>query len=156
MKFRTYLILLLVCACAACKSPAPEGDIPDNAVNPEAVKSPATASGESDGENLLPEFEFPVETYDFGSIKEGESVSYAFKFKNSGKSDLLISSANGSCGCTVADYPKEAIGPGKEGSVNITFDSKGKQGMQNKTVTLVANTIPNSKVLTITGEVSAK
>jgi len=128
-------------------------EVPENAVNPEAIKNPETASASGSVENRLPVFQFEKESYDFGSINEGESVSYAFKFRNAGKTDLLISSANGSCGCTVPEYPKEAIAPGKEGVINVTFNSRGKQGMQHKTVTLIANTIPNSKVLTITGEV---
>ena len=150
-----YVWALLVSLLAACSTTDTKTGEKDG-IDPSVVSNPATASGKADSESLLPEFSFPVETYDFGSIKEGESVSYSFEFKNTGKSDLLISSANGSCGCTVADYPKEAIAPGGKSVVKVTFDSKGKQGMQHKTVTLVANTIPNSKVLTITGEVTAK
>jgi hypothetical protein len=146
------LLVILLAACSSTDTKSGDKD----AIDPSVVSNPATASGKPDSESLLPEFSFPVETYDFGSIKEGESISYSFEFTNKGKSDLLISSANGSCGCTIADYPKEAIAPGKGSVVKVTFDSKGKQGMQHKTVTLVANTIPNSKVLTITGEVVAK
>ena len=132
-------------------------DIPENALNPDAMSNPATASeNNGESESLLPVFQFAEEEFDFGSITEGESVSHAFKFKNTGKSDLLISSASGSCGCTVPEWPKDPIPPGKEGVVNVRFNSEGKSGMQHKTITLVANTIPNSKVLTISGEVVKK
>ena len=148
-------ILSLLFILNACRHSQEEvkSDVPGNAVKPESIHNPATASSNRDAEDMLPVFQFEKESYDFGSIKEGESVTYAFKFTNAGKTDLLISSASGSCGCTVADYPKEAIAPGKKGAINVTFNSKSKQGMQHKTVTLIANTIPNSKVLTITGEV---
>ena len=78
-----------------------------------------------------------------------------FRFKNVGQSNLIISSAQGSCGCTVPEWPKEPIAPGAEGKIEVTFNSTGKQGLQNKTVTLVANTIPNTKVIVIKGEVLA-
>ena len=80
-------------------------------------------------------------------------VSTNFKFKNVGKSDLIISSAQGSCGCTVPEWPKEPIKPGEEGKIAVTFNSTGKQGKQNKTITLVANTIPNTKVIALKGDV---
>ena|SRR6188768_1327639 len=133
-----------------------KSEIPENAVNPESVNNPATASSQGEVENMLPVFQFKEESFDFGSITDGESVSHDFNFTNTGKSDLLISSANGSCGCTVPEYPKDAIKPGKQGVIKVTFNSKDKSGMQHKTVTLIANTVPNSKVLTITGEVKKK
>ena len=131
-------------------------EIPGNAVSPESVNNPATASSQGNAEDMLPAFQFKEESFDFGSITDGESVSHDFKFTNAGKSDLLISSANGSCGCTVPEYPKEAIKPGKQGVIKVTFNSQDKVGMQHKTITIIANTIPNSKVLTIKGEVKAK
>ena len=76
-----------------------------------------------------------------------------FRFRNVGQSNLIISSAQGSCGCTVPEWPKEPIKPGEEGKINIIFNSTGKQGLQNKTITLIANTIPNTKVIAIKGEV---
>ena len=156
MRFRHSIgFLALAFALNACQGGEEvKTEVPDNAVKPESINNPSTASGKSGSEDMLPVFQFEKETYDFGSLKEGESVTYAFKFTNTGKSDLLISSANGSCGCTVPDYPKEAIAPGKKGKIDVTFNSKGKEGMQHKTVTIIANTIPNSKVLTISGEVT--
>ena len=81
-------------------------------------------------------------------------MQYAFKFKNTGKVDLIISSAQGSCGCTVPQYPKQPLKPGTEATIDVTFDSAGKQGKQNKTVTLITNCIPSTKVLTIMGDVN--
>lgn len=103
-----------------------------------------------------PVFKFDKEVYDFGLINEGEKVTHDFKFKNVGKSPLIISSASASCGCTVPDYPKEPIAPGEEGIISVVFDSAGKPGVQNKVVTITANTIPSFTELNILGSVMAK
>jgi hypothetical protein len=108
---------------------------------------------EESAKKELPIFEFEKEVEDFGKITQGEIVEKTFRFKNVGKSNLLISSAHGSCGCTVAEYPEKPIAPGEEAEIKVKFDSNGKQGRQQKTVTLVANTVPNTKVLTLKGEV---
>ena len=80
-------------------------------------------------------------------------MSFPFVFKNTGKSDLLIFNATASCGCTVPEYPKKPIHPGDEGKIIVSFNTEGKNGVQKKTVTLMANTQPNTKVLTIKAEV---
>ena len=97
-----------------------------------------------------PVMTFAENKHDFGTVTEGEKVSYSFKFKNTGGSDLVISSARGSCGCTVPDYPKEPIKQDQEGVVHVTFDSNGKEGINHKEVTIVTNAQPNTKVLEIT------
>jgi len=149
--FMKYYILAVLFAFAiSCKQEKQKG-VPDNAINPDVMKNPASASGDANGK--LPTMEFAEDTHDFGQMVQGEKVSYTFNFKNNGKADLVISSAAGSCGCTVPEYPKTAVPPGATGYVKVTFDSSGKQGHQDKTVTLVANTIPNSKVLHITATV---
>jgi hypothetical protein len=141
-----YFLAVLIAFTVACKQDKQRG-VPDNAIDPEVMKNPATASGKEDGE--LPTMDFAEEVHDFGQIVQGEKVSYTFTFKNNGKGDLVISSASGSCGCTVPEYPKTAIPPGATGYIKVTFDSGGKSGAQDKTVTLAANTVPNSKVLHI-------
>ena len=97
-----------------------------------------------------PVMTFAESSHDFGTVTESEKVSYSFKFKNTGGSDLVISSARGSCGCTVPDYPKEPIKQNAEGVVHVTFDSNGKVGINHKEVTVVTNAQPNTKVLQIT------
>ncbi len=91
--------------------------------------------------------------YDFGTVSEGEKVEHIYKFKNTGKDPLVISNAQGSCGCTVPQWPKEPVAPGKSGEIKVVFDSKGKVGKQNKTVTITANTEPTTTTINITGEV---
>ena len=100
-----------------------------------------------------PVITFENTTYDFGSVNDGEKVSYAFKFKNTGKSPLIISNAIASCGCTVPDYPRTPIVPGGEGVISVVFDSTGKPGKQSKTITLTSNTLPPTTDLYLTGEV---
>jgi hypothetical protein len=85
---------------------------------------------------------------------QGESVSYNFKFKNSGKSDLIISDVSTSCGCTVVSYPKAPVRPGQGGVIKASFNSAGKHGFQDKAIVLVANTQPNTFVLKIKAEVT--
>ena len=100
-----------------------------------------------------PDFKFEVEEYNFGKIKQGESATYEFKFKNVGKEPLIISEAHGSCGCTVPIWPKEPIMKGKEGVIKVTFNSAGKMGVQDKTVTLTSNSKTPTKVIHMKGEV---
>ncbi len=87
-----------------------------------------------------PVMKFDVLDHNFGTIKQGESVTYEFKFKNSGKEPLIINTAVGSCGCTVPEYPKEPIKPNGSGVIKVTFNSAGKSGPQDKTVTLTYDT----------------
>lgn len=99
--------------------------------------------------------EFEKTIHNFGTLKEGASVSYTFKFKNTGNKPLLISNAKGSCGCTVPKWPKEAIAPGASGEIQVTFNSRGKKGKQHKSVTLTANTDPANTRLYIKADVGA-
>jgi hypothetical protein len=89
----------------------------------------------------------------FGKIIQGEKVTYSFKFTNTGKSDLVITGASGSCGCTVPSFPKGPITPGKSGLIDVLFNSEGKKGIQNKTITVLANTQPNAVTLKIKVEI---
>jgi hypothetical protein len=92
--------------------------------------------------------------HDFGALKQGDVVTHTFEFENTGNSPLLINSAIGSCGCTVPTYPKEPIAPGAKGKIEVQFNSAGKEGLQNKTVTVSANTNPAATVLKISSNVS--
>ena len=96
---------------------------------------------------------FEHSDFDFGSVKEGEKVKHTYKFKNTGSEPLIISSAKGSCGCTVPKWPSEPIAPGATGQIDVEFDSKGKPGKQTKRVTVNANTVPAQTFLNISGNV---
>jgi hypothetical protein len=77
---------------------------------------------------------------DYGKIAEGQKLEVLFRFKNTGSKPLVIESVRPSCGCTVADPPKEPIAPGAEGEIKGSFDSNGKSGQQHKSITVMANT----------------
>ena len=99
---------------------------------------------------------FERDIYDFEKIKQGEKVQHEFKFKNTGKSPLIISNATATCGCTVPEIPKEPILPGKEGVIKVVFNSEGKMGMQDKVVTVTSNANPNTSTVHLVGEVLEK
>jgi hypothetical protein len=83
--------------------------------------------------------EFTDTKHSFGTITEGEKVSHAYKFKNTGTNPLIISNAIASCGCTVPSYPKEPIPPGGEGKIVVEFNSTGRPGHQQKNVIVHSN-----------------
>jgi hypothetical protein len=135
---------ILLFSLSACNS---------NRISSDVIENPNTASGKGDL-SQLPSFKFEAESHDFGKIVQGETVSFPFKFRNTGKSDLVISDVSTSCGCTVPSFPKTPVHPGQEGIIRVTFNSAGKRGFQNKNIVVVANTQPNTFVLRIKAEVS--
>lgn len=90
--------------------------------------------------------------YDFGQVELNQPVTADFKFQNTGSQPLVIVSATGSCGCTVAEYTKGEILPGAYGEVSATYNA-AKLGAFSKTVTVNANTGTGPITLTIKGEV---
>lgn len=99
---------------------------------------------------------FETKEHDFGTIQQGEMVSYTFKFTNTGKSDLVITDAKASCGCTIPEYPKEPIQPGKSSKLYVSFNSAGKRGLQLKTITITANTANGKETLLIKTSINSK
>lgn len=78
----------------------------------------------------------------FGNINEGQKLAVSFRFRNTGNKPLIIESVKPTCGCTVAEYPKEPIAPGEEGEITGAFDSNGREGFQRKHITVTSNTEP--------------
>jgi hypothetical protein len=106
-------------------------------------------------DNNKPAFKFDVEEYNFGNIKSGETVNYEFNFTNTGNEPLIITEAHGSCGCTVPEFPKDPIMKNQKAKIKVTFNSSGKMGMQDKTVTLTSNAVQNPQILHIKGNVES-
>ena len=104
----------------------------------------------------FPKISLDKEEHNFGAITDGEVATTEFIITNSGESDLIISNASATCGCTVPEYTKTPVAPGEDGEVNVTFDSSGKSGMTTKSVTLIANTEPNTKVLKVSADIQSK
>jgi len=100
--------------------------------------------------------DFDKVVHEFGTINEGDVIEGSFKIYNKGKVDLIITNASASCGCTVPVWPKEPIKPGESADLTFTFDSKGKPGKQNKSITLQTNTEKITEVLRISGMVNKK
>lgn len=91
--------------------------------------------------------------HDFGKVKQDSENKYVFKFTNSGTEPLLITDAKGSCGCTVPDYPKTPIAPGASADIKVEYRPGKQEGMQNKTITVTANTEPSQTILRIKADV---
>ncbi len=102
-----------------------------------------------------PSIKFDYLEYDFGTIKQGDKVQHEFRFSSDGTEPLVISQAQGSCGCTVPDYPKQPLKKGEKGVIKVTFDSAGKMGSQDKTVTIMSNSTGGAVVLHIKGTIEA-
>jgi hypothetical protein len=104
-------------------------------------------------DSLSAEMRFRKEVHHFGLVRKGEMLTYSFKFKNSGKSPLVISSINPSCECLTFKGPEAVLAPGEKGEIEITFDTKGLKGKQLQTIVITSNGIPQIKELIVTAEV---
>lgn len=118
--------------------------------------SVAAAAKNNEASGKLPVIKFNEEEHNFGTINEGDKAETVFTISNEGEADLIIVNAQGSCGCTVPDWPKEPIKPGTSAPMKVTFDSSGKLGQQQKTVTLTTNTAKGNEVVTIKADVTPK
>jgi hypothetical protein len=99
---------------------------------------------------------FESENYDFGKVTEGNMATHEFKFKNTGNQPLIISHVQASCGCTTPDWTKEPVMPGKSGIIKAAYNSNGRPGAFNKTITVTSNATETAKVLSFKGDVITK
>ena len=155
--FFSYIILSFSCLffLSSCGDAAKKVESNNERLSTDLVKNNQTVSGK-EMSIIQPIVEILESEYDFGDINQGDKATHDYIVKNIGNADLLISSAKGSCGCTVPEWPKDPIKPGDEAVIKVTFDSKGKIGKQSKRVTLMTNAIPNVKILTIKGNILEK
>jgi len=100
----------------------------------------------------VPEIKFNTESIDYGTIKQDANGLRVFEFTNTGKSPLIITSATGSCGCTVPTYPKEPIMPGQKAQIEVRYDTH-RIGAFSKTVTVNSNAKTPTLTLRISGTV---
>lgn len=104
-----------------------------------------------------PVISFDNQTFDFGNIKQGESVEHEYKFINNGKRDLIIRKTKASCGCTAIMPSKNVIPPGESSVIKMKFNSTGKKGAQNKTITVTSNDPNNPEIkLRIKGTITTE
>jgi len=88
-----------------------------------------------------PQITFAVSSHDFGDITQGEKVNHVFEFENTGTEPLILSNVLTTCGCTATSWPREPVAPGQGGKIEVSFNSAGKMGKQNKVVTVVSNAV---------------
>ena|SRR6187549_198483 len=103
--------------------------------------APAFAQEASTAKVNGPVISFEKKTHDFGDIFQGDKVEETFKFTNTGNEPLIITNVQVTCGCTTKSYPKDPIQPGAKSEIVIAFNSAGKMGRQDKTVTVVSNAV---------------
>ena len=115
------------------------------------IKATSSAPAKVNGAGMV----FVTEIIDYGTIAHNAEGRREFVFTNNGNKPLIITNAQGSCGCTVPTYPKEPIAPGAKGVIGVKYDTSRAGQAFTKTVTLTTNaTVPN-KTLTIKGNVLA-
>ncbi|MFL2601283.1 MAG: DUF1573 domain-containing protein [Flavobacteriaceae bacterium] len=146
--FLSYIILIFLASLISCQeSAAKKINGTATVENTQASSSKSITDG--------PVMTFNKTDHDFGTINEGDKVTTQFSFTNTGSADLIIVDARGSCGCTVPKYPKNtAIKPGQSETITVSFDSSNKPGMQQKSVTLSANTSSGREMLRIKANVT--
>ena len=117
----------------------------------------ATPAATQAADPNAPEIKWESKNIDYGKVTKGDETNATryFKFTNTGKSPLIISSCHGSCGCTVPSCPTEAILPGKNGEIKVHYDIN-RPGNFTKTVTVSSNAKNNNETLQITGVVEDK
>ena len=137
MKILLYTILLAGLA-AACNT---SGDVKALTGDSKSDKDQKAYPGEKTT------IEWLDSVKNMGTITAGDSLKISFRFKNTGDKPLVIETVQPSCGCTVADYPKDPIAPGGTGEITGAFNSNGKEGLQRKSMTVLANTARQSYTL---------
>jgi uncharacterized protein YxeA len=159
---KKYLIIILIncsilCSCntSTNNNKNKEDELLKNHTSTSVIHNPRSATDTS-AINELGKLTFTDTLHAFGNVTEGETVEYTFDFTNSGSKGILITEAKASCGCTVADYPKDVINPGDKNNMKVTFNSQGKSGFNEKNLTIRTNGNPANYTLTITATVNKK
>ncbi|WP_066628214.1 DUF1573 domain-containing protein [Labilibacter marinus] len=105
------------------------------------------ASWSSDKKAQAAKISVDNKIFDFGELKQGNKASHTYNITNTGKSDLIIRKVKASCGCTAIKPAKTVIAPGEETSITAEFNSAGKKGRQNKSITVITNDPLASNIL---------
>lgn len=153
MKKVLFSALALSLAFVSCKKENASEKIDETAVQTaEQVNNavPANVDTTITGDAVA---KFDKTEHDFGDLKKGSLGETEFTVTNEGKSDLIITEAKASCGCTVPEYPKAPIKPGESAKIKVVFNANSV-GVQNKTVTVKANTQTGQELLRIKANVT--
>ena len=146
MRIWTIGMCLVAAMWVSCQSDLPVGT--------NMIVNPATASSDDVEIVQRPVLAFEDTVFSFGTVSEGHVVTHTFSFENQGPGVALIASVSSTCGCTVPKtWPREPLSPSETGTIDVTFDTHGKTGAQDKVVSVVANTTPGIVRLHLVGEV---
>lgn len=147
------LLLLVFIAISSCKD-APEEKLKEGMLSTDIVSNPHSAKGlDSATYNNLPTMDFTDTLYNFGNINDVDKVTHTFSFTNNGGTPLIISNAAGSCGCAVANYPKDPIKPGERGEIEVVFNPVDKLGHVEKSIVITTNSKVSTHQLYIKADV---
>ena len=123
------------------------------AQKPTASTPPKTTAAPATNNPNAAKINFAEESYTFGELPEGPQATHEFKFTNNGMEPLILSNVKASCGCTTPSWPKEAILPGKDAVILVTYNTQGRVGPFTKSITITSNADTPSKVIYIKGTV---
>lgn len=113
-----------------------------------------TAPAVNSDESGVAKFAVSEEIHNFGSLKAGEVVAFTFTFRNEGTKTLIITEVDSGCGCTKVNIPNKSVEPGKEGHIEVIYDSAGEVGKQLKTISITSNAEPAQKQIFIRANVT--
>jgi outer membrane biosynthesis protein TonB len=152
-KMSLLFVMASLVVATSCKKEDSTSIVDSTAASP-AASEMATDKTPPPADGKYPAMTFDTKEHDFGLINQGDKVEYNFKFTNTGEADLIINSARGTCGCTVPEYPKEAVKPGESGKIKVSFNSTGKKGATSKSVFLSCNTKDGKEKLEIKANIA--
>lgn len=154
---KALIVLITTAGMYSCNTEAKRADTADTQVNAnvQTTSQPSTGASVQSVAADAPVMTFEKTNWDFGTIQEGDVVKHTYTFTNTGKSPLIIQNATAQCGCTVPDWTRTPVAPGEKGELRVEFNSKGKAGVQSKSVTITANTQPEINQVMLKGVVES-
>lgn len=127
--------------------------VPAASIAPNQVANAAEATPAAADPKTVTSVALSESTFAFGKIKKGDHKEHTYEITNTGKNPLIISQVKPGCGCTVPDYTKEPIMPGKKGKITLKFDSSNFDGMVQKQAEVFANLEKSPIVLTFSADI---
>lgn len=85
-------------------------------------------------------------TLDFGTVNQNANGDRYVQIKNTGTQPLIIKNVSSSCGCTVPEWPKTPIAPGKIAKIKVHYNT-AIVGSISKTVTIQSNDATNQNII---------
>lgn len=155
VQYAIYALLLVASLAVSCndKTASDTAAAASNEGIAAMVRNPVTANEAEVDTSKLAVLSFVEEKFMFGEVKAGTVIEHTFEFTNTGVVPLVISDVRSTCGCTVAEWPKTPVAPGAKGEIKARFDTKNKNGLEIKPITITANTLPAKLNIFLEGNV---